>query len=286
MPDTRWTCPVCDTTLQTTDTGLCCHNGHSFDRAREGYINLLLAQHKRSASPGDDRQMLRHRREFLEQGYYRPLAERLAQLCVEQAASASGPHFALLDTGCGEGYYTGRISAALHERASNCEIWVGGIDIAKEAVRMAARRYPNTHFAVASNAALPVAARSMDCIIQIFAPGYDAQVVRALKPDGRFISVTPGPRHLFALRQRVYDRPREHEAAMHPIEGLQHKGREHIEFKLTIEREGDVGRLLSMTPYYWQVDREKQAQINDLPRLDTEVAFVVDCYIKGEPDSG
>ena len=231
MSDTCWACPVCHSPLTASERSFHCANGHSFDRAKEGYVNLLLAHQKRSANPGDDRQMLRNRREFLEQGYYQQLAELLAQRCAEFARQGAGERFTLLDTGCGEGYYSGRISDALHGIGGK-PIWCGGIDISREAIRMAARHYKTVQFAVASNAALPVAEQGMDCIVQVFAPGYDEQVVRALRPGGLFIAVTPGPRHLYALRQRVYDQPREHEAALRTVAGLVHETRETLDYTI------------------------------------------------------
>jgi 23S rRNA (guanine745-N1)-methyltransferase len=267
----HWTCPVCQAPLRHLERQYRCDNGHSFDQAKEGYVHLLPVQRRRSASPGDDRQMLRSRREFLERGYYRPLAERIAERCAAEATA--GP-LSLLDTGCGEGYYTAIIAATL----SGSGHWVGGIDIAKDAVRMAAKRYPDIDFAVASTAALPVADHSQDLITRIFAPGTDSELVRTLRPGGLFVQVTPGPRHLYRLRELVYDTPREHPAEIVPIEGLVHEQRIELAYLLRIAGEGDVARLFSMTPYYWQADATKQARIAALEQLETEADFRIDCY--------
>lgn len=276
MHPSHWNCPVCQHALSTDGRQFRCANGHSFDMAREGYINLLPVQRKRSASPGDDRQMLHSRRDFLEKGHYRPLADRLAQLCATAQRANSAHPFTLLDTGCGEGYYTGLIADTLYEQAA--DIWVGGIDIAKEAVRMAARRYPAIDFAVASTAALPVADASLDLITRIFAPGTDSEVCRALRPGGLFIQVTPGPRHLFRLRELIYDTPREHQAAVADVAGLTHEQRIELDYELRIDDQADIGRLLAMTPYYWQADQAKQAHIASLTTLHTEASFRIDCY--------
>lgn len=267
----HWTCPACQAPLRHQARQYRCENGHCYDQAKEGYVNLLPSHRKRSASPGDDRQMLLNRREFLDHGYYRPLAEAVAGQC---AAAIGGTPLSLLDTGCGEGYYT----ALIAERLPGTGHWVGGIDIAKDAVRMAARRYPDIDFAVASTAALPVADHSLDLITRIFAPGSDSELLRTLRPGGLFIQVTPGPRHLFQLRELVYDNPREHAAAVIEVAGLQHEQTLSVGFPLHIDGEGDVARLLSMTPYYWQADAAKQARINALPRLETQADFRIDCY--------
>lgn len=277
MNATLWTCPVCSHALERIDKQFRCQQGHGYDIAREGYANLLLAHQRHSASPGDDKQMLRNRREFLEQGYYQTLAERLALLVSEDCQQRDIPEYRFLDSGCGEGYYTGLIAQALDEKCQEKRLQLGGTDIAKDAIRMAAKRYPAIDFAVASNTALPVADHSLDCLLRVFAPGSDSEVARVLKAGGLFISVTPGPRHLYALRELVYDQPREHAADIPVIEGLSHSQRSQLDFHLQIQG-GDIARLLAMTPYYWQASEEKQAHIAALASLDTEVSFQVDLY--------
>ena len=264
-----WLCPVCGSRL-------ICEHGHSFDRAKQGYLNLLLAHRKHSASPGDDRQMVNSRREFLERGYYRPLAERLGALCIETMSSSAGD-FALLDTGCGEGYYTCAIADGLRHAAQQRGLWIGGIDISRHAIGLAARRCKTAEFAVASNASIPVADASLDCLLQIFAPGYDDEILRGLKPGGCFIVVTPGPRHLFALRELVYDEAREHTAAIKCPPGLQHRERIDLAFSLCVQQ-GDIAKLLCMTPYFWKVSKNRQHEIAEMEMLQTDACFVVDIF--------
>ncbi len=275
---TLWRCPLCRELLQPHERQYRCANGHCFDQAKEGYVNLLPVNRKRSAAPGDNREMLRNRREFLEHGHYRPLADRLSEICREQASDCKGSLYSLLDTGCGEGYYTGIIAEAIVGMEDGPDTWLGGIDIAKDAARMAAKRYQAVQFAVASNADLPLPDRSLECALRIFAPAADGEILRVLKPGGLFVSVTPGERHLFELRQLVYDRPREHQAPIPQIEGLEHSRRETLDYRIRLQGKGQAGRLLVMTPYYWQASQEKQARIADLEDIETEVCFRIDCY--------
>ena len=103
-----------------------CEAGHCFDIAREGYVNLLPVQQKKSLSPGDTIESLQARRRFLDGGFYQPLRDALTEVIT--------PCQTLIDLGCGEGYYT----AALNDVA--CEVIA--LDIAKPAIRMAAKTYP------------------------------------------------------------------------------------------------------------------------------------------------
>jgi len=81
-------CPLCSAPLNAVDNGVVCPAGHRFDRARQGYLNLLPVQHKNSRDPGDNQAMVEARRDFLNAGHYAPVARRLAELAAERAPSA------------------------------------------------------------------------------------------------------------------------------------------------------------------------------------------------------
>ena len=134
-------CPICRGDLQCGACPWRCAKGHSFDVAREGYVNLLPAQQKNSRDPGDSEDMIRARREFLDKGGYAPLREAVVETLMPLKPRS------LLDMGCGEGWYTDALRAASGD--------VTGVDISKPAIRLAARRYPGVTWLVASGAALP-----------------------------------------------------------------------------------------------------------------------------------
>ena len=64
-------CPICGTQLNQADRSCVCPNRHSFDIARQGYVNLLTVQQKHSLAPGDTREQVLSRRSFLEAFYSR-----------------------------------------------------------------------------------------------------------------------------------------------------------------------------------------------------------------------
>ena len=146
-------CPLCQQPLLSGSRQWVCANGHSYDQARQGYLNLLLVQHKKSRQPGDTPTMLACRQAFLDAGHYQPVSDRIGELL-----GAAGPH-QLLDMGCGEGYYTARLQQQLPECA------IGGMDISKDAIIKACRRGREIQWLVGSTARLPVADASLDAAL-------------------------------------------------------------------------------------------------------------------------
>ncbi len=104
MNSILWRCPLCHEPLKLVGRSFACANRHSFDQAKEGYVNLLRVNRKHSADPGDNKEMLESRRHFLQQGFYAPLAAGLGEAIRQYFPDPSQP-LTLLDAGCGEGYY-------------------------------------------------------------------------------------------------------------------------------------------------------------------------------------
>ena len=100
-------CPICQLPLFCEGRSLRCGRNHSFDVARQGYVNLLPVQQKRSLHPGDTREQVLSRREFLESGAYGPIVEAVK-------AAAEGHAGPILDVGCGEGWYAVQVAKMLH----------------------------------------------------------------------------------------------------------------------------------------------------------------------------
>lgn len=186
-----WICPKCQQPLSSDSGALACANGHNYDLAKEGYVNLLPSGKKLAATVGDSASMLVARRSFLSAGYYSGLLERLIQLVMAETPRV------VYETGSGEGYYIAGISEALPDAVCL------GTDIAKDGIRMAAKRYPHVGFAVADTyGSLPLADQAVDVMLDVFAPRNPGEFNRVLKTTGKLIVVIPAADHLSALRAR------------------------------------------------------------------------------------
>jgi 23S rRNA (guanine745-N1)-methyltransferase len=284
-------CPDCAGILELSGRSLTCPTGHSFDLARAGYANL-----SRSRRTGDSTEMLRARRRFLEAGYYEPLSNLVNRLVGEHR---SGLPYTVLDAGCGEGYYLGRLSASLNglssivsPRTESCaaalptaagKVQVGepgdwsssptqdyqaiGLDAAKDAARMAAARYRAAAFLVADIAEhLPIADGRIDTILNIFAPRHASEFFRVLRPAGLLLSVIPAPDHLHELR------------ALLPLLGIEERkeeqvratlgdrfvlvGAEHLSYIMNLSTQS-IGDLVDMTPSARHLDSAIRARLGE-----------------------
>ncbi|MBQ3094228.1 MAG: methyltransferase domain-containing protein [Clostridia bacterium] len=263
-------CPVCHGPLTDDERSLCCKKGHRFDKARSGYVNLLQSQQSSQKRHGDDKRMLKARRAFLDGGHYAPLCDLLCTVIAKETNTDG----VLLDTGCGEGYYTARI-AQCFDRLTVC-----GIDISKDALTMAASRSKDVELAVASVFALPVGDESADTVISVFAPCADSEFARVLKKGGKLIRIIPTARHLFGLKAAVYREPRPNKPERVEVDGFALCGRHEICSELTLTNADDIRHLFEMTPYFYKTGQEDQERLLSRDTLSTEIGFAVLTYEK------
>lgn len=192
-------CPVCGSGLAPLPGAVRCGRGHSFDVARQGYLNLASGPPRH---PGDTPAMVAARADFLAAGHYAFIAEALAGTAAALAgttADAPGPPPGLvLDVGAGTGYFLARVLDALPDRLGLA------LDSAKPAVRRAARAHPRGS-AVVCDAwrRLPVADAAAALVLNVFAPRNVEEFRRVLAPGGRLLVVTPEPDHLAELVERA-----------------------------------------------------------------------------------
>ena len=272
-------CPSCDQALilqdDTQPHTYRCNNQHSFDLAREGYLNLLLAQHKRSRNPGDSDEMIRSRQRFLNAGYYNPLSDAIV---ATVAKAASGPEQTVLDLGCGEGYYMQQLRIA--SETASTKLKLSGMDISKFAVRLAAKRKMDARLAVDSVYNIPLFENRIDTAISVFSPISVEETARVLKPGGKLIMVGPGAEHLSGLTSLIYEQSLPHGGNTAGLEkAAQFTLLEQIEIKETIVVTGsDILDLLKMTPYYWHSRPEQQEMLAKLDKLETLIHFNINIY--------
>jgi 23S rRNA (guanine745-N1)-methyltransferase len=271
-----YVCPVCGGLLQLNQSGksFACHNRHSFDLAKEGYLNLLPVQHKHSKEPGDSKQMMLARREFLEAGFYEPMAKVLAMMIDANITKCQGMR--LLDLGCGEGYYSRKIAFYCNHSE---QIALHGIDIAKFAIAAAARKQPNARFIVASSNRLPYTDQYFDFVLRVFAPSDDDELKRVLKPSGHLLTVTPGPRHLWQLKEFIYTEVKEHAPESLIPQGFKRLAAQRISYKITPDPQQRMA-LLQMTPFAWRANENVQQSLKSVSELEIETDFILTLAIK------
>lgn len=265
-------CPLCQLPLAQAQQAYVCANNHQFDVAKEGYVNLMPAHHKRSKDPGDNKEMTQARRRFLNAGHYDPMRNRVSELC-SQYLKESGHQ--LLDIGCGEGYYTTFVAAALTQQYPEAQTF--GLDISKVAVRYAAKRYPNCQFAVASSHRLPFADNSLDGVLRIYAPCKAEELARCVTANGVVITVTPAPHHLYQYKEHIYETVRLHDDKPEEIAGFQLVHSEQLRYTMALSSQ-DALDLLQMTPLAWHASDEFRQFLTQVDSFESEADFTLRVY--------
>ncbi len=267
-------CPLCGAPLEREPARWLCPNRHSFDRAAAGYVHLLPANQKHSKDPGDDKAMVAARSAFLEKGYYAPLQEALCRAVAEYAVNLSAP--VVLDSGCGEGYYTAGLFQTLSQEELTPQI--AGVDLSKAALRRAAKRLPEGEFAVASVYHLPMPDQSADVLVNIFSPLAIEEFARVLRPGGLFCYAVPSARHLWEMKQVLYSRPYENPVKREDYSGFIWQNVKEIRRTVELEETADIMALFGMTPYAWKTPREGVARLENLDRLRCQIGFDLHLY--------
>lgn len=264
----RLICPKCKKELKPINKSRLCENGHCFDIAKEGYVNLLCSN-KKGSLIGDNRDMAVSRRNFLNKGYFSLLAEAL----LKELKDIDLPFPSVLDICCGEGYY----SSYLKKEADGNFI---GFDISKEMIRLAAKRKSGVEYFVANMTDIPLEDESIDFAIHLFAPFNESEFYRVLKKGGKLVSVTPGKNHLFALKKTIYDKPYLNDETPPGCEKLTFIKQKKISAEIELLSNEDIISLFKMTPYYYHTDDDNKSRLDSLSTLRTEIDFSLNIYQK------
>ena len=259
-------CPICGEKLYIRDRQYVCARNHSFDVARQGYVNLLTVQQKHSLNPGDTREQVLSRREFLEAGFYAPIAGKLIETAKELGIFGQ-----ILDVGCGEGWYSSRLADALGSPLT-------GLDISKEAVRCAAAKYKGKQWLCATAAHIPVEDGSVDLMTSLFALTLPEEFARVLKQGGYYFQVLAAEDHLLGLKGIIYDRLNFKEKNTVPeLPGFELVRSVPIRFTFTVEGQ-QVQNLFSMTPHVFRIGKDGAERLRNTEILTDTASCVLNVY--------
>lgn len=264
---TQLLCPIDQKELRQDGNTWRCQNKHCFDVAKQGYVNLLPVQNKKSLDPGDSKEMIAARRDFLNSGVYQPiafaLAKTLAGLCKEHE------QLSILDAGCGEGYYLNAVCEQL--LLNDVELTATGLDISKWAVRSCKIRNPKLNGLVASNRQIPLPDHSQDIVLCTFGFPVFEEFKRILKPSGHIVMADPGPEHLIELRSQIYETVRRNPPAdisTALIDDWQLSDSINVQFTTPPLSAEQFEQLLVMTPHLYRASREgreRAAKLQNMP---------------------
>lgn len=277
-------CPVCRELTVRSETGCQCANKHTFDAARQGYVNFLLAHQKHSKEPGDSREMIQSRRRFLDRGHYDKLSDGINEVLAGVLPEPRrGSVCSILDAGCGEGFYLKRLKDYLSRSDRDTVFHYYGVDISKFAVQQATQRDRTMNWFVASIIDLPFTQASLDIVLNVFSPLNFAEFSRILKDTGKLVIAHPGPRHLNGLREVIYPVAREHEESDMVEQAKSFfslSSRTRVNYQLELASSGEIMDLLAMTPYFWNIDLSTRSRVEALDRLALDVDVMISVFSK------
>ena len=261
-------CPLCQSLLHSEEKQWRCEQGHCFDVARQGYVNLLPVQHKKSKEPGDSKEMVEARYQFLSTGVYTPIAQALWRALESWLPEGN---VRILDAGCGEGYYLDALSKQLDRKQSD----LIGLDIAKPAIHKAAVQYKQAQWIVGTNRHLPLVDACLDAVVCMFGFASFDVFARVLKPGGVVIMVDPAEQHLIELRHLIYPEIKEKAApdsAAWETAGLVLASENTLSYEHLALSKEQLQNLILMTPHFFRAPQGAREKVAQLGSLDVTVS--------------
>lgn len=265
-------CPNCNSILLFKSNCLRCENGHSFDIAKEGYTNLVLAHQKKKLNSGDNLSMIKNREAFLSSGHYDFLIEKIESIISTESSidkNVTQIKTVLLDLGCGSGYYT---RSLLNQSSDINKV---GIDVSKAGISISAKKDKTSIYLVASIFNIPLVDNSVDVVTNIFAPCDINEIRRVLRDGGLFIKVIPHYNHMKEIAELVYENFKPHtsdvEEQIKETENLSLINSHEVIQKVNL-KSTDIQNLISMTPYVYKFQEE---QLNSLQDMSVTFSFKI-----------
>lgn len=253
-------CPLCKTKLLEEPKRFCCMQGHAYDKAKSGYVNLLIGSSMKSH--GDDEAMVNSRTRFLSQGHYDPLKKELIRILKELEVTS------LADLGCGEGTYTNALQQAL-------QIPVFGIDLSKSALKIASKGNPEVTYALANITKAPLGDHSVEAVLSVFSP-YDLKECQRIA-SWYLILVRPCPKHLIELKSELYDKVIENPMPDTSLTQTRCIFTTEVIFPMALDQ-ASLSDLLDMTPYAHTSPSTGLAKVKALSALTVSAQFQVSVF--------
>lgn len=264
-------CPKCLKKLTKVNNMYKCEDNHCYDIAKEGYVNLMLANQKHSINPGDDKESLNSRNDFLNNGYYKPLADKLAELI--------GKYFydedVFLDAGCGTGYYLNQVMSNVDKKINYY-----ATDISKKGVSMTSKKCKSATCFVGNVFHLPFEDEALDGLMSVFCPYSSEEFSRVIKKGGYVISVTPGKQHLYQLKEIVYDNPYYNDEQGYKLDDFDLVERTNVTYMMKLTSNKDICSLWMMMPYYHTTSKSDNDKLLTRDQADSLADFLVCVYKK------
>lgn len=261
-------CPKCHQPLTLNNKSYYCPNHHTYDLAKQKYLNLLLNPDKSSNNPGDSKESLIARKNYLNKGYYDIILNAVKNQIIPQ------PNLHILDLGCGEGYYLSSLMKSLNEPSNTYY----GLDISKTAIQMATSYTKEAYWMVGNSKNIPILDHSLDYVICMFTVVNKDELERVLKPNGKIIHVTANnPNHLIEIKHLIYDEVFEKPDTFIRLPFTINHQFDICE-KINITSNEDVLNLLKMTPHYYHIKKEKREVIDHLEAMEITIDVKVTVY--------
>jgi len=249
-------CPICQESMTIQEQGrMVCLANHSFDIAKQGYINMLT----HGAASKYSKELFESRKMVIDSGIYDEVEDKIIELIA--------PAQTVLDTGCGEGSHLARIMA---EKKG-----IGvGIDIAKEGILAASRHYPEQIWCVGDLAKSPFEKSSFDAILNILSPANYEEFKRLLTPGGCVVKVVPQSGYLHELREQLYADSNKESYSNDQIvarfkESFMDVSVKRITYTIPLAIEL-VPALLEMTPMGWHKKEGAAIHLNEIT-IDVDI---------------
>ena len=260
-------CTICHSEMTVMDSkSLVCEKGHSFDLAKQGYVNMLQKQ----VSTMYDHTLFDARKRIIhDYKFYDKVHQKVSKI-LEKELQESGLVF---DAGSGEGTHLN----AIFNQLDKDSIHGIGLDISKDGIVMAAKNYSDQNWLVGDLTQTPFKEHSLDIILSFLSPANYSEFKRIMKPNGLLIKIIPGSHYLKEIREHLSDEDKEYENT-DTVNLMRNKVDVISEERVTYEREVDeevLRDILTMTPLTWHIS---ESQIESILKNHHEI-ITVDLHI-------